>query len=195
MWNRIFNILPPEPSPLLVWAIAFALICSSILIAVMGRGGQIPHRFKMSLLIVVLGLFLAIFGWDVALGNRPIRFYGQVVDGNGAGVAGVAVVAHSTYEKWYSIPVIGVGGARGGQVVSTVTDERGRFSFHNLRGTHFRIERIEKSGWSLLNDGVGSRMGFSLARNRVPALPNRPDLPYQYIMVPPGSAKRVPVAP
>ncbi len=77
--------------------------------------------------------------------NRPVDFYGKVIDQNSNGLPGVAVKVR--VREWQVSPFGDVGGHM--TQLENVTDVDGLFHLQGAQGDCFDVESIEKEGYSL----------------------------------------------
>jgi hypothetical protein len=125
--------------------------------------------------------------WDRFIGNGPVLFYGRVVDGNGAPLAGVRVTAEIRSVSRTSSPFWPDFTS---ESATLITDDEGRFSIRASRARIVSIRAVEKAGWEPKDGLAGVPKAFEYplrgyeyppgARKR----PDNPDDPIVYPMVP-----------
>jgi hypothetical protein len=140
------------------------------------------RHLRKTVLAAVVTAVVAVVVVDRVNGNRVVRFYGQVVDEFGNGIADVHVGADVDSAELLNV-------FRSPQTtrdrrthVTAVTDSSGRFEFHQLRAHSVSITGFRSNKWSILSAGRGAPSFFQYSRQTGPTRPPTHEAPQRYVV-------------
>ena len=93
--------------------------------------------------------------------NVAVRFYGRVVDEQGAGVPGVQVSGEVWSEALFHVAVPWTSSSRW-KAFRVATDDSGNFTVEGFRGVHLHFNQITKRGYTADLSGM---FGFNYDRS------------------------------
>lgn len=110
-------------------------------------------RVSACLTIAVCALWLSPLIWGRICGNRPIAFYGRVVDESGHPISRVKIEVQIAYSPGPALPVI-YGRPERVRVFYVLTDEDGRFEISSQSGYSLSLRTFGTSRGELSFLGI-----------------------------------------